>query len=133
MPALFRSDAQRNEVCATLCAWTGYSALWSGWPGVGPSDRAQLFLSPGGPQSGAEQSVARIAVALWDGRGELRFGDLLGELTLEDRRAVDDLLEALLESPEAVDRWIEEHGREGVDPESQAHLRARELRHTGVL
>jgi hypothetical protein len=124
MPELFRSEAQRNEVCSTLCDWTGHSGLWTPWPAGGPSDRtARLATNELSPATPAEGSVARIAWALWTGRGELRFGDLLADCEPDARRAIDGLLEALLGGPEAVDAWVEEHGREGetLDREDQGH------------
>jgi hypothetical protein len=134
MSVFFRSEAQRNETCATLCQWTGHAALWSLWPGAGPTDRALQLLKADGPRGApGESAAAQIAVALWEGRGELRFGDLLPEFEREARRAIDALLEALLSGPEAIDDWVEEHGREGTDADATSAQRARTLRHVGTL
>jgi hypothetical protein len=108
--------------------------LWSHWPGAGPSERAFRLLRGDAASAGRDEvSAAQIALALWEGRGELRFGDLLPDFDVDARRAIDALLEALLDGPEAVDAWVEDHGREGTDADSASAQRARELRHVGTL
>ena len=120
---LFRSDAQKSTVCFTFCAHHGFPGLWSPWPGKagdaarwGPSDRAYLLAREQPSRADdLEAVIARVAVGLWDGRGELRFGDIIVSLQSSARKSVDALLEALLQGPDAIDDWVEDHGLEELE------------------
>jgi len=116
MARLFRSEAQKNAVCQTLAAWNGLERLWNAWPHAGPSERCGDVIRGEVSAVGvSETTLARILFALWEGRGELRFGHLLPELPPTARQSVDSLLEALLGPGDALDAWVEEHGFEGAE------------------
>lgn len=121
---LFTSNAQRASVCRTLLEWNGLPSLWGGFE---LSDRARLLASGDqAPSSPREAVFAQIAVALWDGRGELRFGDLLPLLDAEGRASLDALLEALTGGADALAEWVEAHNADGFEfsEPSSALLRA---------
>jgi hypothetical protein len=104
---VFRNDEQLAAVCQALCAQVRLASFWTK---NGPSERAKKLLEGGGESlSHGEQIMILCAWALWNGRGDLKFSELVDVLDRGNLTAVGELLCALAEGPEALDHWLGEY------------------------
>lgn len=99
-----RNDDQTARACQALCDHLpALHGLWAPRPTVQPTYFSRRGISPG------ERVVWELAWAFWNGwEGKMRLCDLM-RLDAGNTRRVAELMLAVDEGPEGVDRWLERH------------------------
>jgi len=110
--AMFRNDAQVNEVCTVLLERAHMRGFWTR---EGPTKKAHEFVEEGGPMSSGERVMLLVAYGLWNGTGGLEFAALM-QLDDENLEAVGSLLVALATGNDAsaIETWIALHNTRGA-------------------
>jgi hypothetical protein len=113
---MFRDDAQLARCCRALMAQARMEKLWTV---AGPTPHAlELLDANGGPLSSGERIMLLVTFAFWNGRGELRFAEIVETLDVEPTGAVCLLLTAVKRGADQVDAWLDTYG---VPPELTVH------------
>lgn len=100
----WRSDDQRAAVARALLGLVRLERLWTS---SGPTDEAlELLAAGGGPLSGGQALMLRVAFDAWNGEGGAPLGEILGRLDNRNLAAVGELVMALAMGGGEIDDWI---------------------------
>lgn len=102
---MVRDTAQRCAICRRLIQLAGLDAE-SLWTREGPTEKASALIFSPAKLDGPQAVLVRLAWDVWSGSGGCRVVDLLHHLG-DNARAVGELVLALADGGDAIDRWLE--------------------------
>lgn len=101
---MFRNDRQMCEALQALLESVSLDHLWTL---DGPTRAALKYRDAnGGPLSSGERILLLAAFDLWNGTGNLKFGEVPGPLDPRRARKLLSLLSAITCGSDAVDQWL---------------------------